>query len=374
MNEEYQEYKKMLNNVNIKNMRTMQYEKTIFEITKYPYRENVASNILAFYFDINEEHKLEDLFLNALLDTINSKYNESKSINTNNIKVFRELRTKENKRIDLVLLCDNTVIGIENKIGASLYNNLEQYYERLKEYEKEEIIAIVLSENKLKENEIDDIKKNKFINILYSDFFDKVDKKLEDRGYEENKWVNIYHEFSKTIRKRREKNMMIDEEFKNFYKENKSNISNFTNLLKQIKEILNNKVDKMQEEIEERISEKEKDELIANHYNYNRSIVIEKEEEEDLYTISNIYLKEMGITIDNVITPEKCYIQINIGNKQQKRILEILKNNNIECIEKDKKHVKLLQDYYENDKIIDKDFELIRLLKKYKNVINNEEN
>lgn len=370
MNESYQKYKKMLSNSNMKNIKAMQCEKTIFEITKYPYRENVVSNILAFYFDINEEHNLDDLFLNALLDTINTKCSKNSIINTNKVEVFRELHTKEKKSIDLVLLCDNTIIGIENKIGASLYNDLDKYYQRLKEYGKEEIIAIVLSENELKENEIDDIKKNKFINILYLDFFDKVDKKLEDRGYQEGKWITIYKEFSRTIRKRREKNMIIDDEFKNFYKENKSNISNFTNLLKEVKTILNNKVDKLKEELEQKISKEEREKIIVDHYNYNTNIVIEKGEE--LYTINNIFLKEFGITIDNVITPEKYFIQINTGASKQGPILDILRNNNIECETKGKTHIKLLQDYYENDEIINGDMKLISLLKnKYKQLINN---
>ena len=30
-------------------------ERTFFEITKYPYREKVSSNILAFFFDIKNE-------------------------------------------------------------------------------------------------------------------------------------------------------------------------------------------------------------------------------------------------------------------------------------------------------------------------------
>ena len=38
-------------------------EKTFMEVSGYPHYENVCSNILSFYFNPNEEHRLNDTVL-----------------------------------------------------------------------------------------------------------------------------------------------------------------------------------------------------------------------------------------------------------------------------------------------------------------------
>ena len=40
-------------------------ETNIFDITGYPHYENVASNILKFFFDTNEVHGYRDLWLRS---------------------------------------------------------------------------------------------------------------------------------------------------------------------------------------------------------------------------------------------------------------------------------------------------------------------
>lgn len=48
-------------------------EKTFMEVSGYPHYENVCSNILSFYFNPNEEHRLNDIVLKSLLSTIKNK-------------------------------------------------------------------------------------------------------------------------------------------------------------------------------------------------------------------------------------------------------------------------------------------------------------
>ena len=101
-------------------------EKTFMEVSGYPHYENVCSNILSFYLKPKEEHKLDDLVVKALIKTIQLKTN-IRDINSSNFDVFREYTTQKGNRIDIVLKNDEIVIGIENKIKASVYNDLEDY-------------------------------------------------------------------------------------------------------------------------------------------------------------------------------------------------------------------------------------------------------
>ena len=103
-------------------------EKTFMEISGYPHYENVCSNILAFYFNPKEEHKLNDIMLTALLDVAKEKnVKADTNINASNINVFREFTTENGNRIDIVMQSDEIVIGIENKIMAEVYNDLTDY-------------------------------------------------------------------------------------------------------------------------------------------------------------------------------------------------------------------------------------------------------
>lgn len=42
--------------------------KNYFQVSGYPHYENVVSNILAFYLDAQEEHRLSNLWLESLMN------------------------------------------------------------------------------------------------------------------------------------------------------------------------------------------------------------------------------------------------------------------------------------------------------------------
>lgn len=189
-------------------------DKTFFEVTKYPYREKVSSNILAFYFKIDEEHNLGDLFIRALIIAINKKLNKipkkdkskittliDNNIEINELKVEPEYHTKNNKSIDLIIYNENFAIGIENKLEASLYNDLNDYANAIDKIHKNnyKIVLSIRAEQT----------KFGFINILYKDFFYEVKKllKLEKT----NKWCVFLEEFIETIERKEEERLMNDE-------------------------------------------------------------------------------------------------------------------------------------------------------------------
>lgn len=146
-------------------------KKSFIEIAGYPSWETVNSNILGFFFDAEEEHKLSDLFLTSLLDIIDEKkgtiqFDTHKCFSA--FSVSREVITKSNKRIDLLIKNENTdwAIIIENKIKASAYNDFEDYWRHVKSINK---IGIILSiEEKHSRCH------NCFINITHRELIERV--------------------------------------------------------------------------------------------------------------------------------------------------------------------------------------------------------
>lgn len=135
------------------------YQKSFFDISGFPRWETVNSNLLAFYFNKDEEHNLNTLFIESLLMLLK----KDSDINFyDNFEVFREYRTNQGNFIDIVIKSNpeedlnaeseseeelenedtDWAIIIENKIDAPLYNNLIDYWDSVNATQK---IGIVLS-------------------------------------------------------------------------------------------------------------------------------------------------------------------------------------------------------------------------------------
>lgn len=99
---------------------------TFLETAGYPHFENVASNLLAFFLDPDEDHGLGSLFLDALLAPLPIERLTVHSIE-------REAGTANGNRIDLLIDCESHVIGVENKIYAPVYNPLDDYWAHLQQ-------------------------------------------------------------------------------------------------------------------------------------------------------------------------------------------------------------------------------------------------
>ncbi len=97
-------------------------EKTIFSIGGRGHYENPISDVLAFYLDPGEDHGLGDLVLRALL--VSAAIEQTPNLSED---VHREFATDQGNRLDLVLVGDNWVIAIENKIFHEANNPFEDY-------------------------------------------------------------------------------------------------------------------------------------------------------------------------------------------------------------------------------------------------------
>jgi hypothetical protein len=153
-----------------------------FQIAGFPRYEVVFSNVLAFLIE-NEQ-----LIYHSLLDCLKiTSYDKVE-------EVIREDRTDENKRIDLTIKATDRIIGIENKIGAGLYNDTENYYQHLKgisDDENKELICVILSQKKIANMP------DNFVNVLHSDLVKSIKKR--DRELANTEYVQILNEFVENI-------------------------------------------------------------------------------------------------------------------------------------------------------------------------------
>ena len=122
---ELQKYLDALKNIPVRPKR----ERSLMDITGIKRHENLWSDIYKFFFAINEEHLMSDLFIRSLESVIGVKSNFLETFS-----IIREFVVAK-KRIDL-LLCDNInnrAIIIENKVNHILDNDLNLYYNKVKE-------------------------------------------------------------------------------------------------------------------------------------------------------------------------------------------------------------------------------------------------
>ena len=101
---------------------------TFMQVAGYPHYENVCSNILAFYLKPEEDHQLNNLLLECLLE-LHPQGGELSA--EQDIHVYREYSTSANQRIDLVIEAESYIIAIENKVYHWLANDLKHYAETI---------------------------------------------------------------------------------------------------------------------------------------------------------------------------------------------------------------------------------------------------
>ena len=105
---------------------------TFMEVAGVEHREVTISRVLAFFMESEAEHGLGDLWMRSLLAAA-AETDERFSpevFQTSPTRCSTEVVTanvKRDLRIDIVAETPEIVLGIENKLGASLYNDLAAY-------------------------------------------------------------------------------------------------------------------------------------------------------------------------------------------------------------------------------------------------------
>jgi len=65
--------------------------RTFLGIAKQPHYENVLSNIYGFYFNLNEEHHFDNLFIKSLVECIDDSGIENKDFSDFFETIFKKL-------------------------------------------------------------------------------------------------------------------------------------------------------------------------------------------------------------------------------------------------------------------------------------------
>ncbi|MBB5623211.1 hypothetical protein HDE69_004294 [Pedobacter cryoconitis] len=154
-------------------------EPTYLELCRYPTSrfEEICTRLLCFYFDPNNEHCFYDLFLDSLLQLISTDVRIS--YRNDQVQVINELNS-EGKRLDMLIKSPDIVIGIENKIYASVYNPLSIYSNQIALYGKKNVFKVILTVRKIISRA-----NQKYLVFIY-DFMQTIDN-MTGETYDNNK-------------------------------------------------------------------------------------------------------------------------------------------------------------------------------------------
>ena len=242
------DYTKLL--IDFKTIPKHKRAKTFMEISGYPHYENVCSNILAFYLNPSNEHGLKDLVIKSLLHLVETDF--AADLSFEEIEIRREHRTNNDKRLDIVILTENYVIGIENKIFHHLHNDLTDYHETIQSlcYGERKPICIVLSLNKLtSQDDLEKIKVNHFINITYEQFFHDIKQNIGKYLSSTNiSYINYLTDFIKSIENLISRTME-NKALWTFFKNNSETLQELTNSFNEYIKFLYKKVDQLKDAV-----------------------------------------------------------------------------------------------------------------------------
>lgn len=341
---ELSDYSKILYEVSELYKKIPKKEKTFMDVSGYPHYENVCSNILAFYFNPLEEHKLKNLFINSFIKVLINKNLNIETINeVDKVEIDREYTTIKGNRIDIVIQNNDFVIGIENKIDASVYNDLEDYSATLNKLNKKSIkVLLSLHDNS------SIIDKSEFVNVTYQEFFNQL--KIDLSSYQDNnKWLVFLNEFVKSL-ENFEGEVEMEEEVLNWLKENKNKIEE----LDRIREIANKCIEKKEEEFKILLESKLKVDYIK---------IWKGNNEMTCYIDS-----PKKYHVDANLTPEGWKIGLfswTVGKSNE--IQQIIRNSNYNIIDDDGSH-RILYKYEFNtslNKILEKVIEIYEYVENY---------
>lgn len=175
-------------------------EPTYLELCRYPTScfEEICTRLLCFYFDSNNEHGFDDLFLESLLQLISG--GNTILYRNDQVQVINELNS-EGKRLDMLIKSPDMVIGIENKIYASVYNPLDIYSNQIALYGKKNVFKVILTVRNISDVvEKAFILKNGFVVVTYTELLKEVKQNIGSYISRANqKYLVFIYDFIQTI-------------------------------------------------------------------------------------------------------------------------------------------------------------------------------
>ena len=222
---------------------------TFLEITRYPYYENVCSNILAFFFDPGKPHGLGTLFLDAIacLGKIEEQWLSS------NVEVTREEETKNGKRMDILIRSASHAVLIENKIWHRIDNPFCDYAKHLDSLEQSHKHKFLLTLNPVEDSTAQECE---FKNITHEQLVKKIRERLgahlgwtrRDGGVADTRYLTFMLDFLNTLDNLRE-GMAMDRELLEFVKSHNVHVERLLVRVKEFRKELRRKIDVLEGEM-----------------------------------------------------------------------------------------------------------------------------
>jgi PD-(D/E)XK nuclease superfamily len=168
--------------------------RTIMQLSGYPHWENVASNILEFYFSPEGEHGFGSIPLDSL---VLLAYPTFQIPRWTEVEVTREPATAGRKRMDLLIETDAVLVGIENKVSQWVYNPLREYMKFLtSESNGRKVLPILLTLHEVPgTTDLADFKV-----VTYDRFFEAVLQRIPERlRFVDSQYLAHFVDFARTI-------------------------------------------------------------------------------------------------------------------------------------------------------------------------------
>lgn len=219
--------------------------KTFFEICDVSSRELSYSSFLEFFLNPSGEHGCGNLFLKSLVEVSG----ETLNINSVGCSIEREVLTDKGGKIDLVIEGDSFVILIENKLWASVYNDLQDYSQYLEKRASEgdkKKLAILLS-----------IKKEQtahgFKPVLYGELAAEIQKNLgQTLPQADHRSITYLLDFITSIHhlEKVEKGTNMDKTLLEFFKQNEKSSLKLHQKTQELVNTMRDKVKKVAEKVQ----------------------------------------------------------------------------------------------------------------------------
>lgn len=209
--------------------------KTFMSVISSPRFEDSVSNVLAFLFG-DDAHGTGNLWARSLMECAD----DSRSYECVSVEgVEREYLTPHGKRIDILITCDDCVIAIENKTGAGISNDFDEYARTVEQLAKDgrRAVKILLTLGDVDARDVP----SGWAHVKYSELFAKVREHLGEYLEGANTdWMIFIRDFMYTVEILKGDSNTMDREAVDFVRGNYDNLKTLEKLRKDyIKEIRN---------------------------------------------------------------------------------------------------------------------------------------
>lgn len=286
---------------------------TFLGIAKQPHYENVISNIYAFFFDPDQEHGFDDLFIKSFIQCINKIKKGEKIEQSTEYDISTEEYTDKKGRIDILLRSEDSAIIIENKIYHHLANCLEDYWDSATTDLEDNLnsIGVILSLSKIKSND------DNFIGVTHKDFLNQINKNIGDYHINCNpKYLTFLQDFQQNLFNL--SNKIMTEKHLRIYLENQNQIEDAIALKEEYKQKLYEQVNAIEFE---KFNKPKLIERIKNHPSSRSSLFMNV----SLFESINHEILRIKISYENLKKKDN-YFEISIDLrplKDNKKFIEV---------------------------------------------------